>query len=864
MIKTTKTGPPRAAELFLKLFANRCSNRAITGDFEEEYFDALETRGQTYARLLYWKLVLISLPSFVLDNFYWSLSMFRNYFKIAFRNIKRHKLYSLINISGLAVGLACTILILLYIQYEFSYDKYHKNAKNIYRVLLNGRNGTPPLFASHLKDNFPEAVNSVTVKKEDSSVKYKNNIFRETRFYFTGNEFLEIFTYPLIKGDKEFVLKNPFSLVLTQEMAEKYFGEEDPVGKTVYCNTYGKKFQYTVTGVIKNVPENSHFKFDFLASMISLKTLRGEGYITSWNNFAFKTYFLLDPDAVPEHLENKVLEYYSKRMSGRNELTVHFQALTDIHLYGGRRSGIAAMEFEANSDIKYIYLYSSIAVIILLTACFNYINLSTARSHTRFKEVGLRKVAGAKRSQLMRQFFGESIIFVLSAFLISLFLVYLSLPAFRTVLNTNLELNPGSLQTVSGTFFIFGIFCILLFTGLAAGIYPAIVLSSFTPVKALKGNSDSGFNKTSIIRNTLVVFQFVVSSILVVCSILLFSQLNFIKNKDLGFKKDFVITTQVGDRNLKENTESLKNELLLHSDIINVSASSGLLTDIGWGDGPDYEGKSENTLFYKLSADFNFLDLYEMEVIEGRKFSKLYGSDKDKGILLNEAAVRELGWKNPLGKQFDNGVVTGILKDFHFESLHIPVKPFYMFINTDNKFIYYLSIRIKPGNIQKTISFLESKWKEFSPDYPFDYSFVDSDMENMYRNERNISKLFQYLTFIAVIITCLGLFGISSFIIERRAREFAVRKVLGASGLNITWILLIKFISRIFIAGIIAYPAAFFVMDKWLQNFAFKVKIGWEPFIISLLFSFLITFVSIGTHVIKAVRVNPVEFLRQE
>jgi putative ABC transport system permease protein len=788
--------------------------------------------------------------------------MLKNYLKTAFRSMKRHKGYAFMNISGLAVGMACCILILLYIQYELSYDRYHPHADHIYRILI-GREGfinqpfagSPPLLASALKDSFPEVIDAAGVKSEVTSVRYKARFFRENRFYFVDPDFLNIFDFPLLSGNAKTALDEPLSLLLTSDMARKYFGKENPLGRVVSCNTYGRPIDFHVTGVLDNVPDNSHFHFDFLTPMSSLGVLRGEAYISSWDNNAFKTYLRIVEGSSPAGLAANVEVLLADKLSWKPDITL--ENIKDIHLFS---KADPDMELEPNSDVRYLYFFSAIALFIMLIACFNYINLATAYSTRRAMEIGIRKVVGAQKGEIARQFFSEALLLSLIALFLAALLAGLFLPTFRSLIGSKLNAPWTNLAIITGALGI------MFFSGVISGVYPALYLSSFRPILVLKTRFHVGGKNRPFFRNTLVVFQFVISAALIVSTLTISAQLHYIQNKKLGFNKDYVMTALIGDQSLRENNGPLKNELMNHPNILAVSTSSGLLTDIGWSVGPDWEGKpqDQNPMFFKIGVDFNYLDLYEMDIVAGRKFSREYATDEKEAVLLNETALGMTGWKNPIGKRFDNGTVIGIVKNFHFEPLREKIKPVLFRVMTDNDLSFFLSIKIKSEDIPATLAYVDKAWKKFSPDYPFSYTFVDSAIENLYRSEQRIRNAFKYFSLIAIFIACLGLFGLIAFTVEQRTKEIGIRKIMGASVPEIMTMLSFDFAKLVLLANIIAWPAAYYFVHRWLEGFAYRMVLGPWIFLLSGIITLIIALMTIGFKSAKAATANPADSLRYE
>ena len=796
--------------------------------------------------------------------------MLKNYLKIALRNIRRHKGYSFINIFGLSIGITCTILMLIYVHHELSYDRFHKNAENIYRVTnkkeMDWNALSPGALKSALLADFPEVVRAVRVCPWggyidfNGSINYEGNRYIENKFLIVDPEFLDIFTFPLISGDSKKALSEPFSVVLTQEMAEKYFSNEDPMGRIL---KFDNRYDYKITGILKNVPANSHFVFDFL---ISLETMYYTSYrgrksaLINWSHWFSATYIQLEKNCNPNVLENKLQALVKKHIGERSKNEFHLQTLTKIYL------NPLNPPMGKTSDIRYIYLFSVIAFIIMLIACFNYINLSTAHSARRLKEIGIRKIVGADRPHLIRQFLGESILFAIIAFILSITFVELILPAFGSLIDR--ELNFGFFYD---SWILLALICIIALVGIISGSYPALFLSSLSPLNTLKGGFKIGSKKSSGVRNSLVIIQFVFSIGLIICTFTIYNQLSYIKNRDLGFKKNHIIIIPVTEMNLERDYEPFKNELSQYSQISDISVSSKLPSLITGGGGAKWEGKTdENIRFTRGFVDYDFLDLYGIELLEGRNFSKRIPADIEQAYILNKSAVKAIGWEVPIGKRFnqwgkEDGVVIGVVDDFHFLPLHQKIEPLVLsLIQNDWEEARFFSIKISPSDIASTLSFIEEKFKEFSPDSPFSYSFLDEIIDRMYRSERKLGQSFIYFTLIAVLIACLGLFGLTSFTAEQKTKEIGIRKVLGASVSNIFLLLTKEFAKCVLIANIIAWPIAYYAMHRWLQGFAYRINIGPWTFILAAALALIIALLTVSYQAIKAATANPVDSLRYE
>jgi len=870
MSKRNRQYPPRIGEKLFRFILPESEWRALLGDYEELYKDFVQRRGQFIANLWYILQIVLTIPSVIWDSIKWSVIMIRNYMKIALRNIKKHKGFSFINITGLSIGLTCTILMLAYVHHELSYDRFHKNAENIYKVICKTEGGlnalSPGALKSAVLDGFPEVINAARVcpwggyLNFNGSIRYEGNRYIENRFFIVDQEFLDIFTFPLISGNPQKALSEPFSIVLTQEMAEKYFGNEDPMGRIL---KFDNKYDYKITGILKEVPVNSHFMFDFLVSINTMyyTSYRGrKSDLVNWGHYFSATYIQLEKECNPDILESKLQTLVKKHTDERSEHEFFLQPLTKIYL------NPMNPPIGKSSDIRYVYLFSGIAFINMLIACFNYMNLATARSSNRINEVGIRRVVGANRFHLIRQFFSESFLYVVISLLLSILLVKLFLPAFGSLIDRDLNF-----ALLNDSWILPTLICITLLVGIIAGSYPALFLTSLSPFNILKGGFKISKKRSTRTRNSLVIIQFVFSIALIICTFFIYNQLNYIKNTNLGFSRDYIVVAPVAEMNSERDYETLKNKLSQHSQIIHTSVSSKLPSLITGGGSARWEGKTdENIRFTHGFVDYNFLDLYGMELLEGRNFSKGIHTDVKQAYILNEKAVKAIGWKAPIGKRFnqgreEDGVVIGVIDDFHFLPLHRRIEPLVLsLIQNEWEEARFLSIKISSNDITSTLSFVEEKFREFSPDYSFSYSFFNNQIDRMYRSERKLGQSFITFTLIAVFIACLGLLGLASFTAEQRTKEIGIRKVLGASVPGIFVLLSREFTKWIVLANIIAWPIAYYFMNKWLQNFAYRISLSVWIFILSGLTALCIALLTISYQAIKAARASPIEALKYE
>lgn len=786
--------------------------------------------------------------------------MLKNYIKVALRNTIRHKGYSFINIAGLAIGMACCVILFLYIQNELSYDRFHEKSDQIYRVISQSeRDGqvsqfakTPAPLAPALVDDFPEIEQAVRIGKNSFYILYENQRYNEP-VLFADPEIFNIFSFPLKMGDAKSALAEPYSLVISERIAMKYFGEEDPIGKILNIENW---HDYRVTGVLKNIPENSHLKFDFLA--------RFEDYAArhfdQWGISNYYTYVLLSENFSLDAYNEKIPGFVEK-YRGRDSRYVYkqrypLQAMTRIHLHSSLRG-----EISANNDIDNIAIFSVVALFILLIACFNYMNLSTARYTIRAKEVGLRKVIGAAKIQLVKQFMGETFVLTFLSLVLTLGLVELFLPLFNTLAGKDLMAdylhNPVLVLFIAG---------VLLSVSLVSGIYPAFFISGFQPARALKGAFRMKA-RIPLLRRILVVSQFAISITFIITTALIFRQLDYMKNKKLGYEKEHVLMIPMHDSEILKRIETLKSEFLANPNVLSVCASSYFPGRRLWYQNYRHEGAMETdaSMMHWIAVDHDFIDTFQIEILNGRNFSREFPGDSQNAYLLNEAAVKEIGWASPLGKEFEiieKGPVIGVVRDFHFFSLHQKIEPLALFVYPEG--LDYLAVRVRPDSIPDTLTFLGSKWKEFSKTQPFEYSFLDEDYDNLYKSETRLTKVFGYVATLSIFIACLGLFGLASFMIERRTKEIGIRKVLGASVSNLFVVLSTEFTKCVLMANIIAWPLGYFIMNHWLHGFAYRISIEFWVFLMAMALALIIALFTVSYQTIKAALANPVEVLRYE
>jgi putative ABC transport system permease protein len=813
--------------------------------------------------------------------------MFKNYLKITLRNLRKHKVYSFINIMGLAIGITCCLLTLLYVQDELSYDRFHQRSVRIFRLVTYGRARgearelstaqSPSPWGPVLAQDNTGVENCVRFKTPLSrwliSIPETEKRFYEKRFYFADATVFEVFDYVLLRGDTHEALKHPNTVVLTESVAKKYFADEDPMGKVL---TADNNFEFTVTGVMRDVPPNSHLRFDFLASFATLTVpgnARGDflygGNLDDMTNFGFYpqiyTYLLFRPDYTSAQFEQTMPAFLQKYLGSQLqrlglEISPKLQALPSIHLHSHLDAEVAA-----NGDINTVYIFLAISVFILLIACINFMNLATARSANRAKEVGLRKVVGSDRGALIKQFLGESTFLALLAALIALLFLYLVLPWFNEIAGKQLSVQWGN------GFFLITLFAVVLIVGLVAGSYPAFFLSAFQPAIVLKGKLKLGAASANL-RRVLVVAQFAASIIFIIGTVVVYRQLQYVQSQNLGFDKEHVLVIPVVDPPARYQFPSFKNAIQQNPGILSVSASSAVPSGLIGISLLHPEGipENENVSMETMLVEHDFIPTLGIAIAAGRNFSRDYSTDSTDAFIINEAAAARLGWKNDaVGKTFDwtgqrRGRIIGVVKDFHTKSLHEKIEPLAIHIAYSmDPFINFV-VRLSPQNIPEKLAFLEEKWHQVYPLHPFEYSFLDEDFDNLYRAEQLRGKIFSAFAGLAIFIACLGLFGLAAFSAEQRTKEIGIRKILGAAATQIVFLLAKEFVVLVLIANLVAWPIAYWAMHNWLQDFAYRTSLRWDIFMFGGITALLISLLTVSFQAIKAAVANPVEALRYE
>ncbi len=811
--------------------------------------------------------------------------MFINYLKIAFRNLMRRKFYSALNIIGLSIGITCSFLIFLFIQSELSYDKHYENADNIYRLGVEYNIGgkidrycnIPRPIGPNLKAIYPEileytrlcGVNGLRTHK--AAIEFEGNKFICDKIFAADSTFFKVFKNEFISGNPENALIQPNSIVLTESFAKRIFGIQEPYGKTIIIDN---EYEMNVIAVIKDIPGRTHMEYE---AIVPWNAAYREGEENVWYGWHVYTYVMLPDNYDITEFEAKFPTFYEEYMKETFErangtCSIILQPLKSIHL-----NSDLTWEAYQNGNISNIYIFSIIAIFLLVIACINYMNLATATSVHRGREVGMRKVFGSNRSSLIWQFITESIIIALLATIVAVMLAELVLPLFNNLLSNNVEINfiknPG---------YIFSLLGLAIFIGFFAGTYPAFYLSAFIPIEVIKGKQKKG-SKGASLRKILIVVQFSISIALIIGTLIVLQQIDFAKNKDLGFNKDNIMVISVRDSLVDNQIQVIKDEFLSHPDITAVATSynlPGIELNHTTVYAENNEGEFDPVGCQFMQIDYDLVDLLNMKIIEGRNFNREMDRAFWDGMLINEAAIRKFGWrKNVLEKGISFGEdsegnilkvdVVGVIKDFHVGSLHNVIQPIVVFLIPDEGDIFYhrhkrLFVRLKNENVLETVKHVRNEWSRFDLNNPIDYVFLDESLDRLYQAEEKLISLFSYFSFITVFIACLGLLGLASFTAEQRKKEIGIRKVLGASVPNIILLLSKEFTKWVLIANIIAWPVAFYAMSKWLQNFAYRTHIGLGVFVLSAVIAMLIAIFTVSYQAIKAATTNPADVMKYE
>ncbi len=870
---------PRFARWLLERIIDPDICYSALGDFDEFYTRVYRKRGAVYARFWYWLQVIKSIPAFLCDTLLWSITMFKSYLVIVLRNTVKHKVYSSINILGLSIGLACSILIYLFISDELSYDRFHKNADSIYGVIcydhFHGDSGIWSTIAMGpvLKDYFPEIDKTVRMNTMNTAIVRSGEKLFNERPLFTDPEFCTVFSFDFVTGDPETALLSNNSVVLTQRMAKKYFGENSPLGRSINMSFSGYSADFSVTGVTSDIPGNSSIRYDFLLNINNLKFIRGEDYLSNWRWGDTKTFITLNKGAAPQTVEERfpqfVNQYYVEKIAerrksqgGDKEIKVYrfsLMNIKDLHL------DPSVINIGA-TDIKSSLILAGIGLLILVVACINYINLSVGGASKRALEIGLRKVFGARRKQLIRQFWSESSILVLISMIIGVILVFLILPQFSSLSGKNLS--AGSILTFTNIFIFMAIAAAVV---IISGSFPAMLMAGFHPVSILKGKFRIGGNNSFL--RFLVVLQFSLSIFLIISTLTMTDQINFMRNNPMGFDNEGLVVIQnqesnwLAGRKTAALVEKYRNQIIEHSSVINITGStSSFSRRLVSG---HFNINNEAVDVYFNTVYYDFLETSGIELVEGRDFSRNFRNDSN-SILVNEKFVEYYGLETPIGSMIKNNnegdnvlTIIGVVNDFNFRSLKSKIAPLILSMNPEFT-LNHIVVRITGNNIPETIALLEKTWKDLEPDKPFLFSFVEDDIETAYNRQKKWNAIVRYSSILALVISCLGIFGLTTIAVSRRIKEIGIRKTLGASIPGILNLLLKEYVLIILAANMLAWPIAYFVMNSWLSEFAYRTSLGWPVFLLSGILTLSIAACTVGFLALKAARTNPVESIRYE
>ncbi|MEQ8905025.1 ABC transporter permease [Ekhidna sp.] len=876
---TNSLNPPKWPDKFLGWFCHDDHLEILRGDVYELYEERIENMKKWKADLLFILDVLGLFRPFAFKKRSQNLTqiaMFKNYLKITYRTFVRQKVYSLLNVSGLAIGLACCMLICFYIYDELSYDTFHSKSDRIYRVIEKfesegvGEHSASLPFPTGpaLKVDFDRQVEQVVrfFNFQSPSLALTNKAadkgFNESNIFFADSTFFDVFDFRMIAGNKNTALNEPNSILITRSMAKKYFRDEDPMGKTL---EFQGNQNLLVTGVLEDTPNNAHFKFDFIVSFSTLKQAFGGGYPTTWYWNPCWTYIVLEENTNKEDFEAQLPEFVLKYFPDfvKEDIELQLQPIEDIHLHSK-----LDYEITANSDIKNVYIFGLVAIIVLIIASINFINLSTARANKRVKEVGVRKSLGSPKSQLINQFIFESILLTFFSLIAAIVIVAIVLPGFNQLTEKSVNL-----AILLEPIFLFGLIGSGLIIGLLSGFYPAFVLSSFKTVLVLK----NGHLKTSglLFRRILVTSQFSISIMLIIGTLIVLSQLNFLQNKDAGFDEENVVMIPVIQSPMGNHYESFKTMAIQSPHVKSMTAVEEIVGAKFQVGNYQFEGMEQSKPFPRFNVRHEFISTMNIPLAAGRAYDQTIQTDDSLALVINETMAKTLGWsaEEAIGKRFKfkgefRGQIVGVVEDYNFASKHHPIAPLVITLNTHpgafNLFIKYVAVKIDGQQTQSAISDLGTAWTSVLPDRPFDFFFLDDRLNDSYKSEQKLSSVTLIFSILAILVACLGLFGLATFSVEQRTKEIGVRKVLGINTSQILMLLSKEFMLLIAVAFLIAIPLAYYSLNQWLNGFAFRVDIAFWPFIIAGVVTFIISMVTIAYHAMKASFINPVETLKCE
>ena len=859
--------PPGFAGWIFRLLMEREKVVFLKADFQEVYNDIYRDSGRVRAHIWYWSQFFVSLPPIIYRTVKWSFIMFKNYMKITFRNIKKQKGYSFINVMGLAMGMTVGILILLWVLDEVSVNQFHENIDDLFIVGTHSHygnetqtsTGTPPALGPALKAEYPEIVNSARFINGYANMVLSTDEKQLNEGVRAADpSVLEMFSFPLVQGDSKRALSDPHSIVMTEQMAQKYFEQEDPIGQIL---TIDNTYDFTVTGILQTMPANSTLHFDFLVPINFFREY-WELDLEKWTNFAYTTYVQLNKNTSLADVNQKIMERIRKG-NRQSDSDVFLSPFADLYLHGLGSGG---------GRIIQVSVFAIIALIVILIACINFMNLTTARSANRAKEIGMRKVAGAHRKNVIQQFYSESIMLSFISLFFALAIAILLLPVFN-----NLTAKAFTLDSFRNSKLIFGFIGITLLTGLVAGSYPALFMSAFQPIKILRGSLGSGA-KGSRFRKNLVVVQFVISIGLIIGTIIINKQLNYMQDRNPGFNKENLIYLRL-NRILRANHEAAKQELLQNPNITNVTFLS--FTPIGVysnDSGYRWKGKESDTdpLVSRFCTDVDFLKTFQGEMAFGEFYSNEFitgSSDVAGKIIINEEFAKIMGQENPVGYRLSRDgfdfTIIGVVKNFNFMPLYRRIGPLALYHQTENSRhgpnrYRYMFLKISPEHVSQTVDDIRDIVVKYSPGYPFELHFLEESYGQLYRSEERMGSIIKYFSILAILISCLGLFGLASYMAEQRTKEIGIRKVLGSSESGIFLLLSREFVKWVAIANVIACPVSYAIMRGWLKNFAFRTSIGIDIFLLSASMTLIIALLTVGYQAIKVARANPVNVLKYE
>ncbi|MGD8779724.1 MAG: ABC transporter permease [Ignavibacteria bacterium] len=876
-VKKKNYKPPFIAEFLMKFFFPDCGKFTTLGDLQELYNYKVKTKGKLKANWWYRKEVINSIVPFLMNSILWSINMFQNYMKISLRNFRRQKLFTFINVFGLAIGLAACMIISLWVQNELSYDSFHKKADRIYRVereiIRDEINGRWPITSAKYKqaliDDYPEIINAVRFWPREFSIKDVDNYLHREALFAADNSIFEIFDFDFIQGSQETALSKPKTLVLTTDAAVKYFGNTDVLGKSLELEWEDDYVNFEITGLLKDIPGNSHIHFDMLISFASYS----EEDLTSWRSNYLYTYVLIDNGVQHKEFEKKIKSFIDQHLKpqygdlilqGRSiheVLKLQLFPLKYIHLNPSEN-----WELEPGGSFESVILFSSIGFLLLIIAGINFINLSTARANRRSKEVSLRKTLGAVKRELRIQFIHESLLLTFISAAIAFAMLYLLIPYYNSIFSENLSILK--LTEVNNLLFFLGA---VLVIGLAASLYPAYYLSKFEPAEIIRGGALK-YGGKSLFRRNMVVFQFTISISLLAGMYVMYSQMRYIQTKPMGFKKENIIIFPARSSKVPQNFEVFKSRILSNSsNIISATGSGDLPGDRIFGNGNlYYKNEIENHISSVfMSCDYDFISTYKIPVIAGRNFSKEFSTDTAGAIILNETAARKFGLtpEKAIGKVLTRGhninlTIAGVIEDFNFQSLMYNIEP--MAFLLEPNYITAISVRVAPGNITETINSVKKIWEKTFQGELFEYSFLDKRIEQLYESEQKAQSIIIVFTAMSIIVACLGLFGLAAYTAEEKTREIGIRKTLGATVPSIFYSLTKDYIKWIVISTLIACPVSFYLMNGWLENFAYRITLNFLPFIFSAVAAILISLTTVSYQSIKAALANPIDCIRAE